>query len=276
MRFKIASNIHHNFFFVYFLLSMFVFMSCDKEVDKEEVIVPAASLEVSYSLKLGYRYNIAQDDTIKATLGDTLTLYVVGYNVSDFSGIWGDGEIEITDHENKEYTCILTKSGLFSMEAYAVEEDGSLLSVAFTVNILSLDYHIVIASEPVITIDGDDETLKDIIQAELENHTLFPSKYTEYTLKCNTINEGDFICATTSSEEVSGTFTSSNVLTLNDVVLSCDNLEYGFTFEKIESDDGGYLYWMEQDFTSMFQNKYPDVNKVTVRTKSLKSVRRKT
>jgi len=250
---------------------MLFLVGCENNKNELEEVDTTPRLEIFYSIDntSSDKYSVMHNDTIAVNLGDTLSLYITEYYISRFIGVFGDSGVEITGNEDKEYMCVAVNSGVSSVGLYADTEGEGYLDVIFFINISSYKYYFNIISDPVVTIDTEDVTIKSLIQAQLKEN-MMPVINTSYRLECNAIDGGELLYVT-ASEGFWGTFTTSRIDPITDMTLYYNNLEYSFIIEKIDSDELENAYWLKQDLTSVFQDKYSNVNEVTVKTKSLKT-----
>ncbi|MGV8092289.1 MAG: hypothetical protein AB2L24_10545 [Mangrovibacterium sp.] len=214
------------------------------------------------------KHLISDTDTLAVSLGDTLFLSFdvtgdyIRYNVLA-SGFEYEETADLT------YQLIAKKTGLAYIYASVngpTSDNINDASVAFFVDISSFSYIIVPVEEPVLNIDVENESLRSAIQTELEDayDLEFPGLY---TLTCNTFAEGDLQLVTAEKDTIRGTFTTSTVFDLTDVILSYNNSAYTCTLEG-SAPDPDYYFHLKQDLTDEFRIKYPSetINEITITT----------
>lgn len=256
-----------------YLLAVLSFLSgCEKDADEPEVTDDSPKLEVYYSLQSSSeKYSINDLDTIKANLGDTLSISV-HYTGGEFLGLSGGNALEITDEGNGEYTGVVVKSGWSVISAYMdpyVYGSTVQLVADYLLDIPTVMYIYGITSEPGITVEPDDDTaVVSSIRAELEAGQYLPVNNAYYILISQAIHGGDLIYRTVDRDSIFGTFTSSDASKLSDITMNYNDREYNFTVEETESSI--HYCVLKQDLTTLFKNKYPNVNEVSVRTSAIK------
>jgi hypothetical protein len=243
--------------FVFFLLSAF-FICCENGNGLEPGPAVKDSLQLSYSKFQGSKkYVISKYDTITLDMGDTLSLYVS--TTGKLIGIWGDHNFEIQNKGDDEHYGIAIKACVASVGAFVENANSTGLVASFIVKIPSLIYEYIVVENLSSTVDVGNETLKETIQKDLEK-SYIPAYSTDYRLKCDTVNGGDLLLfqyssKSTSNDTIRGTFTTSNIKKMADIVMSYNNSTYSFTSERAANYTYGYV--LKQDLTKEFRAKYP-------------------
>ncbi len=222
------------------------------------------NIKIYYTLQ-GTAKQLAPDgDTIYVGLGDTMRVFVEIYDDLDVTVKIYLIETEKTG--DYEYLCIAKEAGWAFITAYSASSDLPDLTDEVHICKTSISYLLLVAAAPDFTIDVGDEILRNKIETDLEaNYTI--DFYNFYTLTCNTATSGGLQLVTAQNDTLYGTFTSSDVFTLPDLALSYDNLSYSFTLEQKDSD----YYYLTQDLTEAFREKYPsgNINEVSIKTLSI-------
>jgi hypothetical protein len=268
------SNMIRNLFIYLFLLPAF-FLSCKN--DKESGPIDEGTLQLSYSKsQKSEKHVISEKDTITLDIGDTLLVYVS--TTSKFIGIFGDTNFEMQDKGNKEYYGIAKKTGVASVGAFAEREDATDLEVSFFIKIPSLIYEYIVVENLSSTVDVENEALKEIIQTEL-GKSYIPARFTDYRLKCDTVNGGDLLLykyssGSTSSDTIRGKFTTPDIKEMANMTMSYSGSTYYFTSKKDTLGEKFYIF--KQDLTKEFRVKYPleTIREVAVNSLSIRYYRK--
>jgi len=256
---------------VYFIISLFLCFSCKDSNKNEEVISNNLKTEISYSKNSSDKELLSQNDTITANLGDTINFSISTNGVN--MGLFGDNNIDIQESGDGEYMCIIKSAGTATIGNFTYSEDSSNdLLINFFIKVPTKKYNYVVIKDPTYTVNIGNETLKSTIEKELKD--AFPLKlFDRYKLECNALQGGNLVYISTSKDTISGTFTSSNVLKMNDVAISYNGTVYNFTLEKDTDSQLAYGYYLKLDLTEKFRTKYPSetINEVSVSALTLKN-----
>jgi hypothetical protein len=225
-------------------------------------------------IKIYYTYQgldskqLASDnDTIVVNLGDTLFVSIETDELNlgfDSVQILISSNFETEEIGDYEYQCVASESEISCIAAYVENLLPDALS-KFYVNITAPSYLLLITEEPSFIIDVAEDSLETIIKADLEE-LYAPDFYNFYTLTCNTVSSGELQLVTAQNDTISGTFSSTDILALNDITLYYNNLIYNFTISS-KDEDSGY-YYLQQDLTEEFCTAYPTavINEVSITT----------
>jgi hypothetical protein len=251
-------------------LIIFFCFSC-KDSNKDEVTSNNLKTEISYSKKGSDKELISQNDTITANLGDTLNISVNTNGVN--MGLFGNDNLDIQESENGEYLCVVKAAGTATVGNLTYTEDSSdYLLVNFYIKVSSKKYIYVVIKDPIFVVNVGNEALQNTIQAELKSASSL-NIFNYYKLECKTLQGGNLVYITTAKDTINGTFTSSNILKMNDIAMSYKNSVYNFTLEKATDYNFADGYYLKQDLTERFRVMYPSetINEVSAKALTLKN-----
>ena len=235
--------------------------------------------EISYSINGGDKKVISQNDTITASLGDTL---IVSVNTNGVNmGLYGNNNLDIQESGNSEYVCVVKASGITTVGDFTYTEDSSEdssdnssedLIFNFFIKASSKKYRYVVIKDPTYVVNVENETLKSTIQTELKSVSPL-NIFSYYKLVCTSLQGGELVYITTAKDTISGTFASSNVLKMNDIAMSYNGSVYNFTLEKATDTQFADGYYLKQDLTEKFRAMYPSetINEVSVSALAIKN-----
>jgi hypothetical protein len=241
---------------------LFSLLRC-KDDNDETIDSVEKTIEIYCTYGDSTRQQVSDNETITLDLGDTLliSLTITGIE-SDSVSLSGTNNFEIEKSASLEYSFIATETGEGDIVIFSDDLSSNLL-FNFFVEIPPFYYTLIIAEEPILVIDSEDEDLKAEIQEELKQ-SYVPDINDRYVLNCTSIDGG--ILQIYANDTITSTFSSSNILDLSDIAMSYNNVIYYCTLE--ESEWGYYYRYMKQDLTEEFQTEYPSetINEVSITT----------
>ncbi len=251
-------------YIIFSLPFLFLLLRCEKE--KEQLETKEQKFEIYYSYEDTSKQLISDNDSITVDLGDTLLVFVEISDIdTSFINLISSG-FETEKMRDLEYSCVAKKTGLGTIAAYSSDLSSDLLTNFFVV-IPSVSYTLIIVENSFI-IDVENESLETTIHNELED-AYEPDTVSIFNLSCTTIEGGDLQFITNQKDTITGTFTSSNIINMNDILMDFNNYSFNFEVEKYES--SRYYRYLKQDLTEEFRTKYPTetINEITVTSLAL-------
>lgn len=256
---------------VFYLVLIPLFCVCCKDSKNDDETSDKLETEISYSVNGSDTTLISLNDTITAKIGDTLAISIKtnGSNL----GLYGSGNIDIKDSGNNKYLCILKGAGTATIGGLTYDKESSdNILINFFVKVPSIKYKYVVIKDPAFIINVGDESLKSKIETELKN-TCPLNIFNYYKLECNSLQGGNLVFITSAKDTINGTFSSSDILKMNDMAMSYNGSVYNFTIEKDTDSKLAYGYLLKMDLTEKFRAMYPSetINEVSVSALALKN-----
>jgi hypothetical protein len=255
----------------FYLVLIPLFCVCCKDSKSDDETSYKLKTEVSYSVNGSDSMLISLNDTIKAKLGDTLAISIKtnGSNM----GLYGSGNFDIKDSGNNKYLCILKGAGTAIIGGLTYDKEASEnILINFFVKVSTIKYKYVVIEDPAFVVNVGDENLKSKINAELKN--VCPLNiFNYYKLECKTSHCGDLVYITSAKDTINGTFSSSDILKMNDIEMSYNGSVYDFTIEKATASKFAYGYLLKMDLTEKFRAMYPSetINEVSASALAIKN-----
>jgi len=225
-----------------------------------------------YSYKeLGDSVLVKNKDTIKVYVGDAFFIKTKHKNLEDYDFEYSNDILKIDAKGDSVYVCTPQSVGMGGVSVFASTSNGGFTMVELYLNVVPKTYNnIIVTSDPTYTIIANNDSIKQLINNELDSYAL--KKWTWIQLTYNTIWGGTFSFCPLAGDSISGKFASSTGRTLGYnkttyMTMGYNNITYDCIL--LQDTEVHYDYTVEQNLTDLFKAKYPNkVDSVAIFTKA--------
>jgi len=220
-----------------------------------------------YSYKeFGDNVLVKNKDTIRVYVGDTVFIKTKHKNLEDYDFEYSNDILKIDAKGDSTYVCTPQSIGKGNVYAFASTSNGGFTMVELYLRVVPKTYKLLVTSDPTHTISANNDSIKQLINNELDNYAL--KKWTWIQLTYNTIWGGNFSFSPLTGDSISGKFGSS-ISDKEEMIMGYNNTTYKCLFSRNADTNINYRYTLEQNLTDLFKAKYPNkVDSVAIFTKA--------
>jgi hypothetical protein len=210
---------------------------------------------------------VKNEDTITTYVGDTVFIKTKHKNLYNYNFAYSNDILKIDAKGDSAYVCIPQSIGMGYIVASASDGVSAARSmVNCHLQVMPKTFDLFVTSAPTYTISANNDSIKQLINNELNNYAL--KKWRDILLTYNTIWGGNFSFVLLTGDSISGKFGSS-IFDKKEMTMGYNNTTYECLFSRNADDTKiDYRYTVEQNLTDLFKAKYPNkVDSVAIFTK---------